>query len=242
MRVQAIGEITTQRTETLHRSTAEKQANELSKKRFASKFFINDEAVDENEQPLQSNHVRLKHFGDWLNTGAFVKTREQSAIKLLRLFDAEVMDGALLRCKINGVSRVSLAWSSRLYKTAGITYMKQKSSSGERTASIELSLKVVDEPARLYNTLAHELCHAATWIIDNCSKPPHGSVFKSWAKRFREWDPNLNITTCHDYAIRYKFNYVCVSCGQCYGRHSKSIDTVKKVCGSCKGALKLRTT
>jgi predicted SprT family Zn-dependent metalloprotease len=45
-------------------------------------------------------------------------------------------------------------------------------------ASIELSCKVVDSEYRLMNTLVHEMCHAATWLIDNTSKPPHGPQFK----------------------------------------------------------------
>lgn len=35
-----------------------------------------------------------------------------------------------------------------------------------RDAPIELSVKVVDSQARLESTLLHELCHAATWLID----------------------------------------------------------------------------
>jgi SprT-like family len=37
---------------------------------------------------------------------------------------------------------------------------------------------VVDSEYRLLNTLVHEMCHAATWLIDNVSKPPHGTQFK----------------------------------------------------------------
>lgn len=195
---------------------------------------IGDEVVVSEPGPN-----RLKRSSEWLLPGPFLKTRERCAEKLLQILDDEVLDGALTREKVNGLSGVTLAWNSRLYKTAGVTYMKKKASTGERKAAIELSMKVVDEPVRLYNTLAHEMCHAATWIIDNCSKPPHGSVFKSWAKRFREWDSNLKITTCHDYAIRYKYNYQCLKCTTTYGRHSKSIDTTKKVCGRCRGNLQL---
>ncbi|PXF43152.1 HMG box-containing protein [Gracilariopsis chorda] len=195
---------------------------------------IEDEAIVCEPSP-----ACLKRSSEWLLPGPFLKTRERCAEKLLQILDHEVLNGALTREKGNSVSGVTLAWNSRLYKTAGVTYMKKKASTGERKAAIELSMKVVDEPVRLYNTLAHEMCHAATWIIDNCAKPPHGSVFKSWAKRFHEWDSSLKITTCHDYAIRYKYNYQCVKCTTTYGRHSKSIDTTKKVCGRCRGTLQL---
>ena len=47
-----------------------------------------------------------------------------------------------------------------------------------REAAIDLSIKVLDNERRLKETLLHELCHAATWIIDGVRKPPHGSDFK----------------------------------------------------------------
>ena len=50
-------------------------------------------------------------------------------------------------------------------------------------ARVELSCKVVDSPQKLRNTLLHELCHVATWVINHVSKPPHGTHFKYWAAR-----------------------------------------------------------
>lgn len=181
---------------------------------------------------------RLKGAAQWLGREdlPFLKIRELAANRLLRIFDEEVLHGRLLG---NGAALVTMSWSGRLTKTAGVTRMKRLAC-GKRIAAIELSEKVVDEPVRLYNTLAHELCHALQWIVDETAKPPHGQHFKSWANQFRKWDNNLVITTCHEYEIRYKFKYVCAECGQVYGRHSRSIDTTKKVCGRCRGMLRLQ--
>lgn len=184
--------------------------------------------------------VRMKGASQWLGAGDFASVREASAQRLLLYFDKHVLKGTLLGTKVQGSERVTISWSSRLYKTAGQTYMKRRAVTGDRTAAIQLSIKVVDEPSRLYNTLAHEICHALTWIMDDCAKPPHGAVFKRWAQQFAHWDRTLRITTCHDYDIRYKFNYECVGCGQTYGRHSRSIDINKKVCGGCRGRLRLQ--
>lgn len=189
----------------------------------------------------KENHIlpALKGAGQWLGLASlpFDRVRERAASKLLEFFDREVLAGQLVK-NVPPRERVTLAWSGRLTKTAGVTRMKRLAC-GRRTAAIELSVKVVDEPARLYNTLAHELCHAAAWIIDECCKPPHGDQFKSWAQAFKLWDDRLVITTCHEYEIRYKFKYTCQGCGQVYGRHSRSINTSKKVCGKCRGALQL---
>lgn len=44
---------------------------------------------------------------------------------------------------------------------------------------IELSTKVCDSADRVRDTLLHELCHAAVWIIDG-ENGGHGPVWKRW--------------------------------------------------------------
>ncbi|EEP80614.1 30 kDa heat shock protein [Uncinocarpus reesii 1704] len=111
-------------------------------------------------------------------------------------------------------------------------------------ASIELADKVVDSDDRLFNTLAHEYCHLANYMISNVRDNPHGASFKAWAQKCKQaLDENpayagrVQITTKHTYAINYKYIWCCASCAHEYGRHSKSIDTVKMRCGKCKGTL-----
>jgi SprT-like family len=48
-------------------------------------------------------------------------------------------------------------------------------------ARVELSVKVVDRLERLEATLAHELCHAACWVLNHTAKPPHGQVLHACA-------------------------------------------------------------
>jgi predicted SprT family Zn-dependent metalloprotease len=92
-------------------------------------------------------------------------------------------------------------------------------------ASIELSTKVLDRPARLRATLAHEMCHVAAWLVDGVARPPHGAAFRRWANRVTR-HARIDVTTCHRYAIAYRHRYQCTNpaCLQSYGRHSKSID------------------
>lgn len=33
---------------------------------------------------------------------------------------------------------------------------------------------------RIRNTLSHEMCHLACWVIDGCPKEGHGQLFKAW--------------------------------------------------------------
>ena len=74
-----------------------------------------------------------------------------------------------------------ITWNPRLTKTAGmciqrrikltkkpdISYIGQKLSETEevRASKIELSSKVLDSSDRLRDTLIHEMCHAAAWIV-----------------------------------------------------------------------------
>lgn len=50
---------------------------------------------------------------------------------------------------------------------------------GIRSASIDLSDKVVTSCDRLRSTLIHELCHAATWVFNG--EKGHGPTWKAWS-------------------------------------------------------------
>ena len=83
------------------------------------------------------------------------------------------------------------------------------------------------------------MCHAATWMIDNC-RGGHGPVWRKWANLAQRIYPELPpITRCHNYEISYKFYYTCTACSYSIGRHSKSVDTATQVCPRCRGQLQL---
>jgi len=132
---------------------------------------------------------------------------------------------------------VSVTWSNKLRTTAGLTRLLRKASGG-REAKIELSTKIIDDRKRLRATLLHEMCHAAAWLVDNNSKPPHGPCFKKWAKIAMSAVPDVEVTTTHDYAINsYKYAWACEN--NCPGvivqRHSNSFKFHKYSCKRCEG-------
>lgn len=49
----------------------------------------------------------------------------------------------------------------------------------DRKALIDLSEKVLTSADRVRDTLVHELCHAAVWIIDG-NRDGHGKNWKYW--------------------------------------------------------------
>jgi hypothetical protein len=88
---------------------------------------------------------------------------------------------------------LTIEWGPRLTRTAGLTYTRAvpaaaaavSASQGggvgaSYVARIVLSTKVLTSSWKLAQTLLHEMCHAAAWIVDHTNRPPHGAAFKRW--------------------------------------------------------------
>ncbi|KAI0666249.1 SprT-like family-domain-containing protein [Trametes maxima] len=129
-----------------------------------------------------------------------------------------------------------LVWSKRMLTTAGRAHWR-KDGDGSHTTSIQLAEKVLDSDERIRNTLSHEMCHLACWIISNAPDEQHGAIFKGWARKVMRKRSDVEITTKHDYEIVHKYQWKCENCSKIYGRHSKSIDPEQHVCGVCQGRL-----
>ena len=148
--------------------------------RFARKPFSNGslhkshDATFDKRPALIASKVPRTDKGE--SKAAFRKRRELCGRTLFSQFNMTAFDGAL--------QKVEVVWSNKLRTTAGLTRLKKRSGGvgpTERIASIELSSKIIDEELRLRSTLLHEMCHAAAWLVDGVSRPPHGSCFKKWA-------------------------------------------------------------
>ena len=169
-------------------------------------------------------------------SGAATRRQLEAAVPALyESLNREGFDNAL-------PADLNIVWNPRLRRTAGRCRFLTRShgstsTGGSRRAEIELSPRVLDSPERLRITLAHELCHAAQWVVDGSCNPPHGERFWYWAARLQRELPDLEVTTRHSFPIFCRHQYACVECGQAYGRHSKSIDVRRRRCGCCGGAL-----
>lgn len=161
--------------------------------------------------------------------------KEELSRKLFMLYNKEVFENKLPNDTL-------LQWNGRMRSTSGFCYNRRIiKNSGDvlRTSRIVLSSKILDTPDRLRDTLIHEMCHAATWIIDGISDG-HGPCWKNWASKAMLRFPELpRIKRCHDYDIKTKYTYRCIGCGYSFGRHSKSLDTERKRCGYCYGKFEL---
>ncbi|XP_062514094.1 germ cell nuclear acidic protein-like isoform X2 [Corticium candelabrum] len=132
----------------------------------------------------------------------------------------------------NQLPDFEITWNKRLTNTAGKT-ISLRASDGRRMAKIELSCKVCDRYDRLRDTLIHEMCHAATWLIDGNRRDQHGPCWQSWTDKAMRAHPELpKIRRCHSYQIHKKFIYKI-------GRHSKSIKISTAKCPYCGSSIEL---
>eukprot|EP01113_Clastostelium_recurvatum_P049699 TRINITY_DN9253_c0_g1_i1.p1 TRINITY_DN9253_c0_g1~~TRINITY_DN9253_c0_g1_i1.p1 ORF type:complete len:504 (-),score=86.43 TRINITY_DN9253_c0_g1_i1:165-1676(-) len=194
------------------------------------------ENASPNVQPTRSASIPTKPRPTIISTPShqrnFHKTSREAAAQLYAQFNKHIFEDKLPKDLL-------VEWSSSLNTTAGKTHCRV--SDGVYVAHIELATKVVDTLDKLQNTLCHEMCHVAVWVLDHVSRPPHGSSFKYYARLAMRKYPHLSVTTCHNYEIHYKYRYNCSnpSCTVSIGRHSKSLDTSNKVCGRCRSKLEL---
>ncbi|KAK9296050.1 hypothetical protein QLX08_009820 [Tetragonisca angustula] len=165
----------------------------------------------------------------------YKNNKENLCNYLYKLYNEKVFDNKL-------PEDMSIEWNIRMRGTAGFCYNKKsvKTLGGiVRSSRIVLATKILDTPDRLRDTLIHEMCHAAAWLINGVSDG-HGPLWTKWANKAMETFPELPpIRRCHDYKIKTKFTYKCVDCGYSIGRHSKSLDIEKKRCGLCYGKFEL---
>ncbi|KAH3842174.1 hypothetical protein DPMN_115669 [Dreissena polymorpha] len=162
----------------------------------------------------------------------FKKYREELSNYLFKFFNQSVFDRKL-------PTDLPVLWNKRLLRTAGYCSYKKTRHSEERSAVIELSEKVCDNAERVRDTLIHEMCHAAVWLINGVNGG-HGQFWKYWARQSMNVHPELPaIDRCHSYDIKTKYTYKCTQCDYSIGRHSKSLDMKKWRCGRCKGSFEL---
>ncbi|KFD65885.1 hypothetical protein M514_07031 [Trichuris suis] len=177
------------------------------------------------QQPLRED---VKLLADLKCTNA---RRDELVSQLYRLFNENVFDKRL-------PYDMEVSWNPRLIKTAGFCKCRW-SSKNERYCIIILSPKICTTAGRIRDTLLHEMCHAATWLIDKMAEG-HGPHWRRWCQHANEVFPEIPvIRTRHSYKATTKFLYQCSTCSNRIHRHSKSIDVTKKICALCKGKFQL---
>ncbi|KAI1340682.1 SprT-like family-domain-containing protein [Xylariaceae sp. FL0016] len=183
----------------------------------------------------------------------FDAIKESLARDFLRELDDCITQGRLASLtECTGGLRIT--WSNTLLTTAGRAHWKCRtvtsttrlpdgsttnSTTAQHYASIELAAKVLSNTPDLLNTVAHEFCHLAVFILDGKPKMAHGAEFKAWGRRCGRvfGDRGINVITKHSYEIEYKYIWRCEGCACEVKRHSKSVNPIRQRCGACRGML-----
>ncbi|XP_037678853.1 acidic repeat-containing protein [Choloepus didactylus] len=147
------------------------------------------------------------------------------------LFNSSIFDKKL-------PEKIDISWNKKMLSTAGFcTTYEIQNSKRERYAKIEISLKVCDSADRLRDTLIHEICHVASWLLDGV-RDSHGDMWKYYAQKSNMVYPELpRVTRCHNYKINYRINYECTQCKSRVGRYTRSLNTNRFICARCRGTL-----
>lgn len=97
------------------------------------------------------------------------------ATKLFNLYNEKIFNNSIPNDTL-------LEWNERMRGTAGFCYCRKitrRTGIVERTVRITLATKILDSADRLRDTLVHEMCHAATWVVNEVSDG-HGQFWKAW--------------------------------------------------------------
>ncbi|XP_075699583.1 germ cell nuclear acidic protein-like [Rhinoderma darwinii] len=163
----------------------------------------------------------------------FHQHKQELTRRLYEFYNQSVFDNQL-------PEHMDISWNKRLRKTCGRTGFLNNNE--DRSAIIQLSDKVCDSAERVKNTLIHEMCHAACWIIDGRAEDSHGRLWKFYCEEANLAHPELPpITQHHDYEIHYPVVYECSGCQFRVGRWTESLDTERFLCGSCHNKMVLVT-
>lgn len=153
--------------------------------RIPSSVLTSSQSKFYTPQPVKARYSFLKSLSvniqDHLRdpeaarfVSGFKKRKEELSQHLFRLYNQSVFDDQL-------PADLPIEWNKRLLRTAGYcTYKKSSKNPEDRSVRIELSTKVCDSAERVRDTLIHELCHAAVWLI-NGTRDGHGQYWKYWA-------------------------------------------------------------
>ncbi|KAJ9659410.1 hypothetical protein H2198_003139 [Neophaeococcomyces mojaviensis] len=176
----------------------------------------------------------------------FDSEKHQFALDLLNVLDTYMTSSRISELSAT-TGGIKLIWSKTLRSTAGRANWKRTvtkpsgspvkgnpnsasitSQPGvvvQHFASIELAEKIIDREERLVNTLAHEFCHLANFMISNIRDQPHGASFQIWGRKatsflrssvatqletYRPAWAECEVTTKHSYVVEHKYLWICV--------------------------------
>jgi len=153
----------------------------------------------DHHSPLKSiapAHTKAEMAQTRKEKKAFEQKREQLARSLVKEIDDKVMEGKLA-ASTAATGGIKLIWCGRLRSAAGNAHWTPARGVPAHNGITQHNLRIKLSPSilidegipwtsgltvgKLRNTLAHELCHCACFVIDDDRHSHHGHLFKRWS-------------------------------------------------------------
>ncbi|KAM4026798.1 germ cell nuclear acidic protein-like [Anomaloglossus baeobatrachus] len=195
--------------------------------------FVQEETARRQERPINYYILRDLSSPTSKYVTSFQKNKEKLTRRLYKFFNRTVFENQL-------PADMEISWNKRLRRKAGRTGYRKKN--GERRTIIQLADKICDSADRLRDTLIHEMCHAAGWVIDGNTEFGHNQLWRQYCEKVAQIHPDLPpITVSTKWKIHYPVIYQCSGCQNRVKRWTNSLNTEKYVCGSCENKFVLVT-
>ncbi|XP_071984891.1 germ cell nuclear acidic protein-like [Engystomops pustulosus] len=195
--------------------------------------FVQEETASNGKSERPTNNGFLKDLSSPTSKYVtnFHQNKQELTRRLYRFFNQSVFDNQL-------PADMEISWNKRLRRQAGRTGFGKKN--GVPYAVIHISDKICDSADRLRDTLIHEMCHAACWLIDGEADLTHGLLWDYHCAMAELAHPDMPpITQFHTYETHYKVVYQCSGCQSRVGRWTASLNTEKYQCRICHSKMVL---
>lgn len=169
------------------------------KERFIKKLSF----IESLSKVLPNEELRDTRANYFLEKFNQKKVKNELLRECFNEFNSKIFDNKL-------PADMNLLWNGRLSSTAG--YCKNTIRLGVRSSEIHISNKVCTTPERMRDTLAHEICHAACFLLNEVNDG-HGPIWKSWANLINMTYKQIpKITVSHSYFVEKKYIFKCINC------------------------------
>ena len=167
----------------------------------------------------------------------FRLNRLELAQNLYAYFNLTVFDNLL-------PADLKITFSNQMCRASGTTlwYKGGLRQGSKRLCQIYLSIRHLENSERLRNTLAHEMCHAAVWIIEGIEDSRdqgHGPDWIRWTQRLQSIHPSVNIQRYYKNPEYSKHLYECTTCHYDIGRSKPFPESSDKTCKKCGGVFEM---
>ena len=162
----------------------------------------------------------------------FRAKRTELARDLYSYFNATVFENML-------PADLEIKFSFQQWYTAGLT-LNSIYKGDDRYAIIFLSIANLRKPQDVRDTLLHEMCHAAAWIVDGIpgKVAGHGPAWLKWTTLAESIHPDIKIEEIFPHKDPPDYLYKCGTCDNDIGIEY-TLPEILRTCHKCGGTLKM---